>query len=488
MRRSLKGPLIGALLGLLVVVLGLEIGLRILGSRYPLLDASRAGSSQVEACPECRRILCVGDSYTYGIGATAGHDFPTLLQGRLAADRGPVRVFNAGIPGANTGYILAALPDHLALTQPEAVVVLAGGANRHNLFGLEAFQQRSSVGAQIEAWTYRIRVVRFLRNAITRMRNQRADHAREGGAPDLLRDTSGPELYARWRARDGRPVDDRFVRAGQLLAVGDLEGAQALYEAGAQAQPDDAAWLWGQAECARGRRDYEGARQLYERAIALDPHDPVSHYALGELFQDQDDPGNPGGPEAFRAGIAADPTFARNYCGLGRWAASFEQDLAAAAGWFEKGIEADPSDALCYSQMAATVHGTQYADRLQALLERHAEAGTEVEDLLHYTGPRMAATTMDAWIRDDLTRIVTLSEQAGARVILQTYPQQWAANSVIRDVAAETSATLVDMERELERMAADGQDVARLTIADGHYSDMGNDIVAAALVEAMESH
>lgn len=485
--RSSTEKLVAVLLGMLFLVLALELGLRILGSRYPLMDPPQDVAALAESCPDCRRILCVGDSYTYGIGASAGMDFPALLQRTLRERDEQVRVFNAGIPGANTGYVLAALPGYLETTRPAQVVVLAGGANRHNLFGLRAYQQRSSAGARIEEWLFRIRVVRFVRNAARRQRTLREDREAGEGAPDLLRDTSGPELYARWRLGTGRPVDPDFERAGRLLAVGELDGAQAVFEQGAQLQPEDAAWLWGLAECARGRRDYVGAQALYERAIALDPTDAVSHYAIGELFQDRDDLGNPAGRDAYLAGIEADPAFQRNFCGMGRWEVSVEQDLDAAVDWFERGIQADPDDQLCYSQMAATVQGTHHTARLQALLDRYARAGVEVADLLPSGGRKLSAEVLDAWVRDDLLRIVDLSERAGATVVLQTYPQAWPANPVIRTVAAETGAPLVDMERQLEAMAADGDDVGSLTIADGHYSDQGNRLTAEALAEILSA-
>jgi tetratricopeptide (TPR) repeat protein len=487
MHRSSREKLVAVLLGMLFLVLALELGLRILGSRYPLMDPSRDVAALVESCPDCRRILCVGDSYTYGIGASAGMDFPALLQQALRERGEQVQVFNAGIPGANTGYVLAALDGYLETTQPAQVVVLAGGANRHNLFGLRAYQQRSRVGARIEEWLFRIRVVRFVRNAARRLRTQREDREAGEGALDMLRETSGPDLYARWRLRDGRPVDPDFERGGRLLAVGDLDGAQAVFERGSLRQPDDAAWQWGLAECSRGRREYAGAQVLYERAIALDPTDAVSHYAVGELFQDRDDLGNPAGRDAYLAGVQADPAFARNYCGMGRWEASVEQDLDAAVDWFERGIEADPGDRLCYSQLAVTVQGTSHAARLQAVLDRYAQDGIEAADLLPSGGHQLSAEVLSAWIRGDLRRIVDLSEARGAQVVLQTYPQALPANAVIRTVAAETGAPLLDMQQRLEALTAAGTDVGSLTIADGHYSDQGNRMTAEALAQLLSA-
>jgi tetratricopeptide (TPR) repeat protein len=77
-------------------------------------------------------IVCVGDSFTYGIGAEPGRSYPAQLQERLSS-RYPdldIEVVNAGVPGANTGEVLARLREELALRRPLAVVMLAGINNR----------------------------------------------------------------------------------------------------------------------------------------------------------------------------------------------------------------------------------------------------------------------------------------------------------------------------------------------------------------------
>ncbi len=482
MRTPTMDKLLTFFLGFLFVLVVLELGLRITGMRYPLLDPVAEVPARVASCPECRRVLCVGDSYVYGIGASPGMDFPAQLE-RTLHERGErIQMFNAGIPGANTGNILASLPRYLATTDPDLVIVLAGGANRNNLFGLRDYQERSSWSARIEMALFRVRVIRLVRYALTRAGTQRQDLQAQT-EHETLRDTSGPELYARWRRRDGRPVGPNFERASELLAVGDLDGALAAFRAGAKQDPGDAAYLWGMAECARGRRDYGEAQRLYEDAIALDPRDAVSHYSIGELYQDADNFSDPAVPAVHRAGIEADPGFARNYCAVGRWVVTVDQDVDGAASWFEKGIEVDPKELLCWSQMATSLRGSPHLVRLQALLERHGDAGLEVAELLPSVGREISQDTLDAWVRDDLLQIIDLSRQAGARVILQTYPLFWPANPAIRTVSRETDAPLLDMERHVEQLVESGVALDALVLSDGHYSDEGNRVTATELAE-----
>ena len=70
-------------------------------------------------------VLCVGDSFTYGLGAAdPSQSYPSVMarSPRLAG----VQVINLGWPGQDSGRVLGRLPDQLATTRPSAVCVLAG--------------------------------------------------------------------------------------------------------------------------------------------------------------------------------------------------------------------------------------------------------------------------------------------------------------------------------------------------------------------------
>ena len=75
------------------------------------------------------RVLCVGDSYTYGMGTMPSlYSWPRQLEG-LLRERNPAleaSVRNAGLPGRSSGEILADLPDLLDETRPHVVCVLVG--------------------------------------------------------------------------------------------------------------------------------------------------------------------------------------------------------------------------------------------------------------------------------------------------------------------------------------------------------------------------
>jgi acyl-CoA thioesterase-1 len=66
-------------------------------------------------------VVCLGDSITAGVGATAGHAYPEVLAARLGRE-----VINDGVPGDTAADGLARLPQVLA-QDPWLVIVELGG-------------------------------------------------------------------------------------------------------------------------------------------------------------------------------------------------------------------------------------------------------------------------------------------------------------------------------------------------------------------------
>ncbi|MEI8217916.1 MAG: GDSL-type esterase/lipase family protein, partial [Elusimicrobiota bacterium] len=82
-------------------------------------------------------ILCVGDSFVYGLGAPKESSFPCQLE-RLLNSRQPekrFRVVNGGVPAQNSTQLLGRLRSTLKEVRPDMVIVLTGGANLWNYLG-----------------------------------------------------------------------------------------------------------------------------------------------------------------------------------------------------------------------------------------------------------------------------------------------------------------------------------------------------------------
>lgn len=73
------------------------------------------------------RIVCVGDSHTFGVGAEPGNSYPAQLQ-RLLDKEAPnkYRVYNCGVPGNTSSKSLKVLPKLMEKVNPSVVIILLG--------------------------------------------------------------------------------------------------------------------------------------------------------------------------------------------------------------------------------------------------------------------------------------------------------------------------------------------------------------------------
>ncbi|MCG3199177.1 MAG: hypothetical protein HUU16_05365 [Candidatus Omnitrophica bacterium] len=78
-----------------------------------------------EKTPSTLRIMCVGDSVTFGTGVTNEQTFPNVLESRLQALASPgtvIDVINAGVSAYNARNIRGLMETHLPSLRPDVVV------------------------------------------------------------------------------------------------------------------------------------------------------------------------------------------------------------------------------------------------------------------------------------------------------------------------------------------------------------------------------
>ena len=77
---------------------------------------------KLQPVPPGASVLALGNSVTFGTGALAGEDWPTLL-----AQKTGWRITNAGIPGDTAAQAQHRLPDLLVQHRPALVIIEIGG-------------------------------------------------------------------------------------------------------------------------------------------------------------------------------------------------------------------------------------------------------------------------------------------------------------------------------------------------------------------------
>ena len=122
----------------------------------------------IEKAPGTFRILVLGDSVTFGHGATFETTYPYLLEQRLRSWRSDVRweVWNLGVPGYNTRQELLYLQEVGRRFQPDLVVV---GFYPNDFIGNEEQPPpgvvRSTLSAMLRAAQRRLYSVEFYKRA-----------------------------------------------------------------------------------------------------------------------------------------------------------------------------------------------------------------------------------------------------------------------------------------------------------------------------------
>ncbi len=229
-KKTVCGRMVLMGLGILVALAIFESVLRGVGWIYAAWRLPRSAREPHGAI----RILCAGDSFTFGIGAPRGMSYPEQLQ-KIFDARGPRRteIINAGIPGINSSMLLEDLPRALAQYGPDAVIIMVGCDNKNNFHGSHYYLflsgPRSDL-ARLNAKLSWLRTYKLVQEAWT------------GAGRLWMRCVSRPAAGER---NMPSPQSSEAQRA--LSAVDELDAkdkpreARALLERALKAEPDDAA-------------------------------------------------------------------------------------------------------------------------------------------------------------------------------------------------------------------------------------------------------
>ncbi len=233
------------LLGGLALGLGLaEAGLRLYGAlRMPEV---RAPGDQGGL-----RILCMGDSFAYGLGSEDQRGPCEHLEALLEERAGPdaVAAFNRAVPGFNSSQAADALGDALAEAQPQLLVVTVGHNNGWNFAGLHLDEGEGGAGLRISRGLGGLRLVKLAQLLLRYDRTPQVD-------PPTAQDPAVTAWY------------DRQNRASKIVK---LEGERERLQTFLAQHPDDVFSLVQLSDLSKGAGDPAEAQRLLDRAQALDP-------------------------------------------------------------------------------------------------------------------------------------------------------------------------------------------------------------------------
>lgn len=496
--------------------------------------------------PDGAAVLCIGDSYTYGIGATsAATSYPARLR-ELLRERGiDVEVANGGSPGQDSAFILRRLPSQLTAATKVVCVMMStnDGWSHPAPVGADELARATAADGSAQPFEWRWRTGRLLALAtrfafgswshdgveeVTTPARRGRDDLRDAAAGFAVLETAGviptvPELPVLPPAC-GPQVQATIDAIHRLQARGDGAAALALARTLAHDHADS-----GQAQhtlvvTAQHANDADavaaGLQRLQTLAQAGDPA-ASEQLALALLATGNSERAL----AAARHRVQQEPkaVFAWNVLQqaayvLGDWdefvraaatslrlagrfspadTAMISRTYARAIAPREPGKAAallvaatllDGDDGLTRAHLrvaAASVPWDQFERVLQAVESERPGSTATLRPLLRALH---AGDTSNAWagvLRQHLEHVAALARRRGATVVLLSYPF---FNAELEATQREAAAALgVPFVAVRERFDQELRQRAReqLFVRDGHCSDAGYAIVAAMAAEAI---
>lgn len=307
-------------LGVTLSLVFLETGLRVIGHVHGFQARSR--ELQTGMARGQLGVLCMGDSFVYGMGASLPESFPQQLELLLRKRKNTVSVYNRGMSGENTYTLLQKLPRCLDWFKPEVLVLLIGGSNQWNLLGFSEYQRPRSLLESGAVFLYHLKIYKFL----VLIREQIRTHNDQAIRSLLEQPVSG---NGRVCTRVEYPQESVVIKEAGVIG----DRSESLFQQG---------WYYAK------RRNYARAIPLFLRGIQRDPWDANNYFGIAQCYLSQD---------KYRQALA----WARN--GASRhprasilyWLVGniyyHQKDFQNALVWFRKGIQINPCDGRAYSSV-----------------------------------------------------------------------------------------------------------------------------------------
>jgi len=475
-RYSLTTRLTISLVSLLVSLAALEAGLRLAGRAY--LARTVTPVVQVDYSADTTRILCIGDSFTFG-GMTGRHEtYPVYLQQLLDTYRSNPRaqVFNQGVCEYNSWQLLQFLPEWLAVYEPQVVVVLVGSANLFNPWGYD-FDSGGALG-KIGRVFHGLRVVKLARLLYV-----------NGSARLLAEDAKESDSGGRNYGLDGHYVDATVYQEAKKY----LHGKMAVNEP----DPTDAVQdVWfnynqGYHELALEQCEYilQGATGHQELLAAMG----YFHYASGEF--------------ASAEGYYQEALELHPMSRFVRGQASFFYSNAGrdcirqgrhdeAVDYLFKAIEQNPDDEYHYYAMSrafglqSRYGAEEIVERCRSLMAANPDLRQNQKLANHLEMFEVRSEweeRVGEWLDRDLEEIHRQVTRSGATLVVQNYPVSYPhANARLQALADAKGLLLVDNLSGFDEAVA-SQGRAPYLFDDDHCTPGGHRLMAENVFGVLES-
>ncbi len=421
-RRHISRRLLAFVIGTVFTLVLLEVSLRLLGAFY-----SKASESDQRQGGDLR-VLCVGDSFTFGLGAPSQQSYPAQLErmlNRTYTNRHFV-VINRGHPGQNSWEMLQALPKNIADTAPDTVMLLTGANDHWNFGGYETSPGAGNVWGTSRRLLSKSSLGRLIFLLIDGLDHTTGHPTRE--VVDQAQNSENPPPEVCGQEDAVSPTGNAHLR--------DLH---------------DQGWqhMWSE--------EYSASSNCFNQLISECPSAPDGYSGLGWIAYHQGD-----FDQAMtwfeKAVVLDDPNHPNCYDGVVHCFLASGRE-SEAPEYFRKEASRSKRAAVLEKAFMQKKDGALDEERREKFLARNLRSALDI----------------------------CLAE--GASLIVQTYPYTSAQNHQLRELAEEHDLPLVDHTRCFESiMESAGMDSDVLFVPDGHPNAKGYGLMAMEACDALGKH
>ena len=484
--------IIVVLIGLVASLIILEISLRIFGYFYQnKISSSKTGKGEIT-------YLAVGDSFTYGIGAPEGKDYPSQLEKLLKyGQNNKFRVINRGILGQNSSECYENLKDQLHIYKPDIVILLTGGANARNYWGF---------GSPANKFLYRTRVYKLIRllyldikrkeiNSEIETKNWMTSVKNELNGASVIRSKTEDNTSTFYKSAYDQTLDkikkadktgEDFYSIGTFyLRAKKFNDAIIWYNQGIRAFPSF-------------MKNYEGITYSY---ILSNKTPKATDHILSGLGKNHN------------------TAFLYNLLGL---VDIIDTNFTRSLIWIEKGLENDSNNTEnrydlsllrkfyinYYRQNPDFSFDVNLFSKLDSLIRKYPFDYSMFDSLdnkykfynysntYYYRLKEMKKNNYDKireWLNSDLQKIVDLVKESNSKLIIQNYPLpinanefQPIANEILKDIATKNKVPFVD-NAKIFNLQVDQKESFFQSIYEGdHPNEKGYGLMARNIDEKLK--
>lgn len=411
---------------MLFTLLLLEAGLRLGG--YLVLKFNPPSQSGCQKQDGETVILCLGDSFTFGVGAAYQDSYPRQLEGMLKArfPRKNIKVYNLGIPGSNSSQLGSGLQRDIDKYHPDLVVVMSGRNDIWNMAG--------------------------------------------AGRPVFL--LSGLRLHKLIKAAQAN-IAARMSKAGKE------DRALAPRKA-----PPEASRLITQGHDLKEQGSYDPAKECFLEALRVDPGNPDANRQLGTIYREgaEYELAEKCLIEAVRQGYSGDGNI---YVELGM-VHRIQNRPGLAREELRRALVDPRAAALAFIEFQQTcADSSEFYEEMEAfsagLKDRGSRRMIKTMIALHKDKEAIAAI-----MRDNFLKIYKTCRDNAVGLILQTYPETENVAESVRRVADRYDIPTVDNHLVFEK-ELNGRDRRDLFVSDDHCNAEGYRLIAEGVYKTMLS-